>query len=545
MSRLRVLARAGVSAALLLAVQAPAIAHPAAAKPLVIGVDHADPANQQPDKNRVFEYSDFFSRTVTVHSGDVVDFQAAPGSFHIIGLASDANAAIAAYPPGAVDTADPNLAPGSGLPKITVGSGQFSVTGGSVHGGGQVGQSPSGPPVCGVQALGQQPCTFKGGDDVEIAGPNPGVDAKGNPTPADWLIQINAPAGTYDYFCTIHPLMRGKLTVVDASQPATAQADVDAASAAQFQAEQAQALQAEQAANKVVFTGGDPGSRTYQVLVGISGGDYVTIDEMLPSQPLNLVPGDLVQYKWTDPNNVHNVAFPANSPKLPGVAGFNCGTTFNPIPDQGPPTVCVEPASKHPVVIFDPGNAPSGTALTDPTQYVDSGIFIGANYGIKPIAQAWSVVTNGSTALGTYNYQCTVHDWMQGTLKVAATLPSAPGASAGPTTSALQKTQSGNLAGNTGGAYAYYTVASPTGSPITLTLTVSPFDAGQAHAVGLNVYQNGALIGSAKEQATGYGDPTNSSSPSLSVTPSATGGPVTIQVFNYSTDAISYTLSQS
>lgn len=239
------------------------------------------------------------------------------------------------------------------------------------------------------------------------------------------------------------------------------------------------------------------------MLVGISGGTNANIDKMLPSQPLSLVPGDQVPYKRPDPNNVHNVAFPANRPKLASVAGFDCGATFNPIPDEGPPTLCVE-----------------------------------------PIAQAWSVVTNSSTALGTYTYQCTVQDWMQGSLKVAAASASTPSASAGPPTSALQRTQSGNLAGNTGGAYAYDTVSSPTGSPITLNLTVSPFDAGQAHAVGLNVSQNGALIGSAKEQATGYGDPTNSNSPSLSVTPSATGGTVTIQVFNDSTDAVSYTLSR-
>ena len=59
---------------LLLAAQTPSLvlAQPAAPQPLVIGVDHADPANQQPERGRNFEYTDFFSRDASVHSGDTV-----------------------------------------------------------------------------------------------------------------------------------------------------------------------------------------------------------------------------------------------------------------------------------------------------------------------------------------------------------------------------------------------------------------------------------------------------------------------------------------
>src|SRR5438128_12362784 len=68
------------SAAVLFGFQFPV---PAAAtdSPLVIGVDHADFANQQPQAGRLFEYTDFFSRQATIHTGDTIDFRSAPGLF--------------------------------------------------------------------------------------------------------------------------------------------------------------------------------------------------------------------------------------------------------------------------------------------------------------------------------------------------------------------------------------------------------------------------------------------------------------------------------
>ena len=387
----------------------------------VIGVDYADQANQQPDQQRVFEYTDFFTRAVTVHTGDTLNFRAAPGSFHIVALAPDEASGRAAYPVGLPDPLDKAPATGTGGPKIDLGPSNFSITGGSTHGGGTIAQNPNGPPVCGTAAPGQQPCTFKGGDDIEIAGPNPGVDAAGNPAPSDWKIVINAPPGTYSYFCYIHPGMNGTLTVVAPSQPATTQAQIDAASATQFAADRDAALAAEKAANVPTFTGGAPGTRTYQVNVGI-GTDKVAIDEMLPRQAPTLSPGDKVQYLWKDPHNVHTVCFPTDSKQLPAPFGFNCGTSFQSPPEgnappSGPP--CMLPGATRPDFIGDPGNTPSGTALANPTAIVDSGVIFGTAYNV-PGPQQWSVVVNASTKAGTYRYQCLVHDWMQGSLTVVA-----------------------------------------------------------------------------------------------------------------------------
>ena len=165
------------SAVLVLATQSHALAAPApSVRTLVIGVDHVDLANQQPEKFRVFEYTDFFSRTVRIHNGDTLDFQTAPGAFHIVALARSEAAARTAYPIALLDSDDPN-AIGSGKSKIQFGPASGSITNGTTHGGGTLGDPNAFPPTnCGLVQFGQAPCTFRGGDDVESAGGVAGLD---------------------------------------------------------------------------------------------------------------------------------------------------------------------------------------------------------------------------------------------------------------------------------------------------------------------------------------------------------------------------------
>ena len=394
----------------------------AADSPLVIGVDHADFANQQPQAGRLFEYTDFFSRQATIHTGDTIDFRSAPGSFHIVALARTELWARSTYPVALADNDGGGLtdiATGSGTNKLVFGPSNFPITGGSHHGGGTIDFTRGfGPPACGVALLGEAACNFAGGADVEILGPEIGVDyATGNLGFADQLVNINAQPGRYHYFCYIHPGMRGVLDVVGSGAGTSTQAEIDAASNAQFASDQAQALVVEQQTNQVEFTGGAPGTRNYTVHVGIAAANnHVAIDEMFPSQPLGLVAGDTVQFLWRDPHNVHSVAFPAESPNLPEPFGFDCGSTYNPIPFTGPPPICLEPGDSQFEVIGDPGNAGPGTVLSDPSVVVDSGVLGGTGYGVTPSAQSWSLSTNGGSQPGAYRFQCTIHDWMQGTL---------------------------------------------------------------------------------------------------------------------------------
>lgn len=77
---------------------------------------------------------------------------------------------------------------------------------------------------------------------MEILGPELGVDyTTGNFGVADQLVTINAQPGRYHYFCYIHPGMRGVLDVVGNGASTSTQAEIEAASSAQFASDRAQA----------------------------------------------------------------------------------------------------------------------------------------------------------------------------------------------------------------------------------------------------------------------------------------------------------------
>jgi plastocyanin len=289
-----------------------------------------------------------------------------------------------------------------------------------VHGGGTVG-TPNDVPTCGLTAFGEQPCTFSGPEDIEASGGVAGFDPQtGSPAQVDWMMQVNAAPGDYDYFCYIHPGMNGKLHVVSANQSASSQAQIDASSDQQFASDQSLALQAEQQYNKDVTTT-DGGTVTHHVTVGISAADnHVAIDEMLP-QRIHVSNGEQVEFKWRDPHNVHTVGFAQAEQQLPEPFVFDCGNTFIAPPSGpgGPPGggFCQEP-DENLELIGDPGNAISGTPLTSPQAIVDSGFLAGPAYGIPGTIQTWSVRVDSHTVSDTYNYFCSVHDFMHGQLLV-------------------------------------------------------------------------------------------------------------------------------
>lgn len=397
----------------------------AAAQPLIIQVDHVDAADQQPfpPHNRLFEYTDFFSRSVQVHQGDTIDFQTQPFSFHVVALAKSESAALHAYPVLEADRG--SVAAGSGLPNLVFGPSNFSINGGSTAGGGTVSNNGKGPPLCGVASLNESPCVFSGGNDVEVIGPTPGFDLSGAPAAIDQNVVINAPPGTYTYFDTLHPEMNGTLTVVPPGEPTTSQAQIDAQSAIQVSQDQAEGLAVENALNQTPEGFGPPWHRTFVEFVGAGVPDgHLQIDEMLPNVPLNVRHGDNVNFVWDDPQAIHSVAFPANDPRLPEPFGYDCGANppgYESIPgtlNVLPPPGCLEPGATQPEYIGDPGNAPSGTEFTSPSTVVDAGVRAGAGFQVQPSSQEWSVAVGPGTAPGTYTFQCTVHDWMTGTITV-------------------------------------------------------------------------------------------------------------------------------
>lgn len=368
----------------------------AASPPTVtIGVGHADFANQNPFQHRVFEYTDFFSREVTVHPGDLVDLQTAPAEFHSIALAP-------AVIPLPVFVADPDDAPakGTGLPKLAGGPGLAAAFA---------------RPTCG--AYGAPACIFNGSRPVN-AGSIAGFGPNG-PAAVDWNVQIDSstPLGTYHYFCYIHPGMQGVLHVVDPSVPGTTQSQINTDSSNEFAASRAAALALEDADNNAGPSSGAPGSRTWTVHVGDTTADnHVAILEMMPQLLPDIVSGDTVNYVWgaLEP---HTVGFGPDA-NLPQPFGWDCGKTyvgFSPQGGPGAPPACAEFEQGRPEIIGDPGTRGPGEALNT-QQLTDSGLLAGSAYGVSPSTQSWPVA---AAQPGTYPYHCTLHDFMLGSLTVA------------------------------------------------------------------------------------------------------------------------------
>jgi len=413
-------ARIVTGAAMAVGLVATGVGTASAASPseVVVGVDHFDPANQDPAKGRLFEYTDFFPRTLSVHQGEVVDFQTAPFAFHIVGIEQNEALARTVYPVATNDTGDPN-AP-SGSPKIVLGPSNFPILNGNVSGDltGADFTRPNGPPLCGRPDLHEADCAFNNPSDIQVAGPNLVTDAQGNglPTPADWRVKVNVPPGTYAFHCYIHPGMSGELNVVAASLPATTQAQIAAASAQQFAADQAEGVAAERAANRVRWSGGAPGTRTYVYWVGVGTADNkVAIDEIFPNVKTipggapRIVQGDKIKFIWKDVHNVHTVFFP-NTAHDVSPFGFDCDTGFT-APGNGPPcTETGEQGPPGPELIGDPGFTPPGTVLTHTR--LDSGLRIGTGYDVAPQSQTWWLRTDSTTPAIRYTFKCAVHDFM-------------------------------------------------------------------------------------------------------------------------------------
>jgi plastocyanin len=367
----------------------------------VIGVDHFDPLNQQIGANgqpldggKLFEYTDFFTRSVQVHQGDILDFRVAIPD-HLIQVTPGPEALSRQLFPLFIP--DEENALGSGGPKVVLGPAVLSAffTGGI------------------------QPC---GGTATQPCDPatQPAVTSFPN---SDWFVAINAsPGSTFNYFCHLHPGMRGTVSVVDSGTPVQSQAGLNTAAAAQFAADKAEGEAAYASAQVPSFTGGAPGSRTYLVHAGLTTADrHVAIHDMLPDN-LNLVSGDVVKYDIQF-NVIHTVSFRAG----PGlISPFGLDTCKGYFPLNGPPTTpppCTElengpTGNPGPEIIADPGTRASGTGL-NMIQGADSGVLLGADYG--PFygnfgASSWSVA---AAQPGTYPYQCTIHDWMTGVLQVS------------------------------------------------------------------------------------------------------------------------------
>jgi hypothetical protein len=149
---------------------------------------------------------------------------------------------------------------------------------------------------------------------------------------------------------------------------------------------------------------------------------HVLIHTFLPSRLPEVVAGDRVHFLWADSSGTHTVGFANRFDDLVSPFGFECGAgQYQSVPNvfnAPPPDPCIPPGRTEPKFLCDPGNAASGTELGKPGDIVNSGLLIGANYGVRPIASSWSVRISETTSKGVHPFFDAVHPWMTGVLTV-------------------------------------------------------------------------------------------------------------------------------
>ncbi len=228
---------------------------------------------------------------------------------------------------------------------------------------------------------------------------NPASMPPGTPVNDTFSLAFDKP-GTYEYYCLIHPYMRGTVTVLDANAAnAPSQADLDAQAKKDITATQALLKGIHAQAEQVMKQDGPNGTSLYYVRAGASdlaSGDLtVQVFDFFP-KTATIKAGDTVI--WSS-NYFHTVTFSSTTGPAPDVA------IMKPQPN-GPPMILLNPA------VFAPAR-PSATY--DPTKSYNSGIIglIGDN------GLTWSLTFDKP---GTYTYYCAVHEalGMKATIVVQA-----------------------------------------------------------------------------------------------------------------------------
>ncbi len=216
-------------------------------------------------------------------------------------------------------------------------------------------------------------------------------------------------AGSYDYLCTIHPFMNGKIVVVDSGTSDT-QATADARGAT----ESATALTALKGlattlkAKPVAITPKTGGGSKYSLVVGGSTQSGSDVQQFIPDSQTVKV-GDSIEWVSSTPTP-HTVSFgPITPPPGPGFDPFAV-----------PPSV---PAAGY-----------------DGTGFVNSGILSATPPGAPVDPNAVTKFELSFAKAGTYTYYCLLHQdqGMVGSVVVtaqqAATPTASPSATTAPTT---------------------------------------------------------------------------------------------------------------
>jgi len=195
--------------------------------------------------------------------------------------------------------------------------------------------------------------------------------------------------GTFDYFCTFHAMMKGKvITQAAGSAYPKTQAQIDTDAAAQLKADTDAAMKAEPAASQGSSRPGPDGTTIYAVNVGYGDGT-MSFMRFGPTD-LTIHLGDTVEWSQKDVDAPHTVTLTSG--------------------DAVPELVLVEPQEAGPpkLVVNPAVAAPAGGTTYSGTGFFNSGLLQGTQ-NPAPGPRTYSLVFDTA---GTYEYVCVLHDEM-------------------------------------------------------------------------------------------------------------------------------------
>jgi plastocyanin len=220
---------------------------------------------------------------------------------------------------------------------------------------------------------------------------NSGTPSRGGP-PAPFVVKFTK-IGTFTFFCLIHPGMKGVVKVL----PKSAHVPTPASDRAAASAQEADDIVKARKLGKV-----KPPAAT--VLAGHDGSGPVTWLRFFP-QNLKIKAGTTVNFKLSSQREVHTITF--------GPAAYTTAiekTFVTPVPNPGgPPTLVLNPLGDHP---SDPLPLPPYTGTNHGNGFEGSGVLVG---GGGPLPSSVKITF---TKPGVFNYECVIHEHMDGKITV-------------------------------------------------------------------------------------------------------------------------------
>ncbi len=206
-------------------------------------------------------------------------------------------------------------------------------------------------------------------------------------------------AGTFNYYCLLHPGMAGSVKVVGKTKKVpTAKQDAAAA-----KKEGAAIIAVAKKREKAAPIGG------LTVEAGRATSEY-TLNEFFPAKLAAKV-GDTVTFTMNQQSQVevHTVTFGSDAVTKPVVDGF-----ISPVPNAaGPPALVLDPRSVYPS--DPPGPTPPAY---DGTNHGNGFFNLGLLDNVKPSPQPNEAKITFTKA-GTYTYLCVIHEGMKGEIDVS------------------------------------------------------------------------------------------------------------------------------